>query len=89
LVDLLDSVERHPNFAIGRVAAYTGVNYTVAMRWLMELNDRGFINIVTVGNSNFGKRRKVNLTTKGKNWLRKVITLIEECGIDFGGEVKG
>lgn len=82
LIDIMKAIDKHPNFAASRVLAYAGVGYPKGKELLKKLNDGGLINIGKRERSYRGSPgRRASLTTKGRDWLKRVSMLFNECGL--------
>jgi len=83
IIELLEAIERHPNFAKTRIFAYVGIN---SPRWkpLFErLNHRGFIQIKEGQKIQKGQHAHLlRITNKARDWLRRAHQLMNEIGGD-------
>ena len=74
-LDLLDAIERYPNYAKTRLIDIANLNDRMAKSVLTILNHKGLINIQE---SATGYKSVFRITRKGQNWQKRVRAVVSE-----------
>jgi len=73
IIDLLQTVRKHPTYVIYRIVLKSGINYSKAYSMLEQLSEKGFITLIPKERA-YGNAQ---LTEKGWKWLQEITKLIK------------
>jgi predicted transcriptional regulator len=80
IVDLLEAVLKHRDYALTRISTIANINYTNVNNLFDFLESKGFLRRESIKH---GRRQiiTVNIENKGYAWLMKAKQLMSEVGI--------